>query len=112
MSQYRQTTISSGARANIRGSAATAPEHLRDGTQHDLHVEPERPVLDVVVVEAGPVGDGRVPTQPADLRQPGEPDGYPVAHRVVRVVGGELVHEERALRTRPDERHVAAQDVP
>ncbi len=43
------------------GSAATASKHLGDRTQKHLDVEPQRPVLDVVVVEPGPVRDRGIP---------------------------------------------------
>ena len=84
-------------------STATSEQDLGEGPDDDLDVEPERPVLDVVVVEAGPVGDRGVPPQAADLREPGEPGLDAVAVGVAVVLGGELVDEVRPLRTRADE---------
>ena len=61
---------------------ATPPtEHLADRAQEHLDVEPQRPVLDVVVVEPRPVGDRGVPAQAADLGQPGQPGLHPVPVR-------------------------------
>lgn len=55
------------------GSGALGADDRPEGADEDLEVQPERPVLDVVVVEPGPVWDGRVAPQPVDLRQAGEP---------------------------------------
>src|SRR6266536_2498887 len=95
-----------------RRSAATTSEHLRDRPQHHLEVQPERPVLNVIVVEPGAVGDRRVTPQATDLGESGESHRRPVAHGVVRVFGGELLDEVRPLGPRPDHGHVTTEDVP
>jgi hypothetical protein len=43
-------------------SPAAMEDHLSEGSEDNFHVEPKRPVLDVEVVVAGPVGDRGVPT--------------------------------------------------
>src|SRR3954453_9964172 len=95
-----------------RRSTAACEENLGEGPDKDLDVEPERPVLDVVVVEARTVGDGRVPAQATDLGEPGETGLHPVAVGVAVVLGGEPVDEVRPLRPGTHQRHVAPEDVP
>src|SRR5687768_9677374 len=45
----------------------------------DLHIEPERPVLDVVGVPFDAVGERRLPAQPVDLGPAGDPGLHAVA---------------------------------
>ena len=52
------------------------------------------------------------PRRPLTCARPVSPDRDAVALRVARQLGGELLDEVRALRSRPDEGHVATQDVP
>src|SRR3954447_10862644 len=82
-------------------------QHGKDRLPEDLQVEGERPVLDVVEVES----DAVLPRQvgpAADLPEARDPwlDQQPPVD-VVRVVGDFA----RQRRPRPDERHVAADDV-
>ena len=71
-------------------SATAGEEHLADRAQEDLDVEPERPVLDVVVVEPGAVGDRGVAAQAADLGQPVRPARTRWRVAVAGELGGEL----------------------
>ena len=89
------------------------PGRLRRDAGHragqDQQVQPERPVLDVVVVEAGPVADGGVPVQPVHLGPSGQPGRHPVPAGVAGDGRGELAGEVRPFRARPGQRHVPAQ---
>ena len=51
---------------------AGADENDRDGAKEDLDVEPERPVVDVLKVEAHPVGEFIHLIAAADLPEAGE----------------------------------------
>ena len=51
---------------------AVAAEERGGGEQDDLQVEPERPVLDVVVVPLDAVGERRLAAQAVDLRPAGD----------------------------------------
>src|SRR3954453_1103258 len=73
-------------------------EHLSGRPDEDLEIPPQRPVLDVEVVEARAVRDGGVAPQAVDLRPAGQPRGHPVARGVPRVLARELVDEIGALR--------------
>src|SRR5215207_8815748 len=88
-----------------------APQQSRDRHQDDLQVEPQRPVLDVVVVPLDAVVERRLPAQSLHLRPPGQAGLDAVAVAVAVDVLLEGANEVRALGTRPDDRHVAAQDV-
>ena len=83
-----------------------------DGAQDDLDVEPERPVLDVEVVEPGSLVDRGVAAQAVDLRPAGQAAGHPVPG--VRTRGRarpNSLDEVRPLGPRADQAHVAPQDV-
>ena len=79
--------------------------------QQDLQVQPERPVLHVEVVELGPLGDRRLPPQPVHLRPAGDAGLDAVAVVVAVDVLAEELDELRPLGARPDEAHLALQDV-
>ncbi len=96
-------------RAQLLATAAT--DHLTDRHQDDLYVEPERPVLDVVVVESCPVGNRRVASKATDLGEPGQPARHAVPMLVARVLRREPVDEERTLGARAHQAHVTTQDV-
>ena len=87
-------------------------DHGGEGLEQDHDVTPQGPVLDVLVVEPGPLVDRRVAAQPVHLGQTRETDGHAVTVVVAGHVHLELLDEERALGPGPDERHVALQDVP
>src|SRR5215475_2364474 len=93
-------------------SAPSDTKDFPDGPQDHLDVEPDRPVLDVVVVEPGAVGDRGVPAQATDLCKAGQAGGYPMAVGVVAVLGRELFDEVRPFRPRTHQCHVTDQDVP
>src|SRR5215218_3826746 len=102
-------TASGDLRATSLGVVAS--EQRRDRHQDDLQVEPERPVLDVVVVPLDPVVERGLPAQPLHLRPAGQTGLDAMAVAVAVDVLLEGADEVRALRARPDDRHVAAQDV-
>src|SRR4051794_35407043 len=98
----------------LRRLPATRPALVRAAeegarrAQQDLQVDERRPVLDVPEVELDPLGPGEL--RPAvDLRPAGDarPDVEAVPLPLVVLV--DLVPERRP---RPDDRHVAAHDVP
>src|SRR5436305_764280 len=85
-------------------------EDLDECERQDPEVEPQRPVLDVVVVPLHPVGDRRLPAQAMDLGPTGDPGLDAVALLVACDLAREALDEFRPFRTRTDEAHVAAQD--
>src|SRR5204863_9778745 len=62
-----------------------------DRQQQDLQVEPEREVLDVVVVPLDAICDRRLPTQPMDLRPAGDAAFDTMAGVVAVHVRGEVL---------------------
>src|SRR5581483_2801916 len=89
-------------------SVRAAPrEHGRQGLREDRDVEPDRPVLEVVEVEAHEVVERQLdPT--GDLPQPRHPGQDEVALAVPVLELHEIAQRQRP---RPDERHLAAQHV-
>ena len=77
-----------------------------------MEVEPDAPVFDVVDVVLDAGGEVGVAAEAVDLRPAGHARFHEVARKIVRDFPGELVDVIRALRTRADEAHVAAEDVP
>src|SRR4051812_47785026 len=114
------TTGRTGGHCRTRGRVrawvmCSAPRRAHErgrGAQQDADVLPQRPVVDVGVVEAGPVLDGGVPAQTVDLGKAGDAGPHAVAGRVTRVGLAELGDEVRAFGARADQAHVAPQDVP
>src|SRR3712207_1548857 len=86
-------------------------EDGRDGEQQDLQVEPERPVLDVVVVPLDPVRQRGLAAQAVDLGPAGDPRAHAVAVVVAAHAPLEQLDELGALRPRADDAHLAPQDV-
>src|SRR4051812_35901847 len=79
---------------------------------HDLQVEADRPVLDVVEVVLDSLVERRVSAPPVDLR-PARESGFDlVAKHVLWNLVFELFHEVGAFGPWTDDRHVAAEDVP
>src|SRR4051794_37649445 len=78
-------------------STTAGEQDLGEGPHDDLDVEPERPVLDVVVVEARTVRDRGVAPQATHLGQTGQPGLHAVPVGVPVVLRGEPVHEVGAL---------------
>src|SRR5438105_2260066 len=101
-------TLTSG----VESLPATGEQHLRESAQKHLRVEPERPILDVIVVKPRAVCDGHVATEPADLSESRQPAGYAVTLAIARYLLAEPLDEQRPLRARPHQGHVTAQDVP
>ena len=71
-----------------------------------------RPVLDVVEVVLDALLERGVAAPAVDLRPAGDAGLHLVAQHVLRNAVLELLDEERPLRPRADERHVAAEHVP
>src|SRR2546423_4049569 len=86
-------------------------EESPDGPGQDDKIAPERPVLDVVVVEEGAILDGGVSSEPVNLGPAGQASGYPMPLVVSLDRQPELVHEMRTFRPRTDKRHVSSNDV-
>src|SRR5689334_12256426 len=84
-------------------------EALHERQPHDLQVEGDRPVLDVIEVVLDPLLDRGVAAPAVDLGPAGEAGLHLVAEHVLRHPLLELLDEERPLGARPDERHVAAE---
>src|SRR5437868_10349789 len=91
-----------------RPALVRAAEERARRAQQDLQVDERRAVLDVPEVELDPLRPGE-PRPAVDLRPAGDPgpDVEPVALPLVVLV--DLVAK---CRPRPDDRHVAANDVP
>src|SRR2546423_4003368 len=89
----------------------SVPEHGQDGHHHDLQVEPERPVLDVVVVPLHSIDERGLPSQAVDLRPAGDArlDAMTVLVAMDRLLeqGDDVV----ALGSRADHGHVSSQNV-
>src|SRR5688572_5856347 len=79
---------------------------------HDLEVEADRPVLDVIQVVFDALLERGVAAPAVDLRPAGDAGLDLVAQHVLRDAVLELLDEVGALRPRADDRHVAADDVP
>src|SRR4051812_41013591 len=82
-----------------------------EGHQEDLEVEPQRPVVDVVVVELDAISDRTLASQALDLRQARDPGADAVTLGVACQVRLEHLHVLRALRARADETHLTTGDV-
>src|SRR5687767_3934374 len=91
----------------------TALEETADeGEPHDFDVERDGPVFDVVEVELDTLFERGVAAPAVYLRPAGDAGLDLVAQHVLRDAVLELLDEERPLGTRPDDRHVALEDVP
>ena len=88
---------------------ASADENDRDGAEEDLDIEPKRPVVDVLEVEAHPVGEFIDLIAAADLPQAGEAglDAEAAAMGEILEAPG-LVHWQGP---RADEAHGSLEDV-
>src|SRR5438128_338352 len=89
--------------ASVRMLLAEAAE---EGQDQDLHVEQQRPVLDVVQVVLDPLLDRRVAAPAVDLGPAGDAALDPVAQHVLRDALLELLDEGRPLGARPHQAHV------
>src|SRR5215475_12451709 len=79
---------------------------------HDLQIEADRPVLDVVEVVFDALIERRVAAPAVHLRPAGQAGLHLVAEHVLRNAMLELLDEMRPFGPRTDDGHVAAQDVP
>src|SRR3954471_250609 len=86
-------------------------EHGPERHQQDLDVEPERPVLDVVVVPLDAVGERGLAAQAVNLGPAGDPGLDAVAVAVAVDVALEQPGEVRTLGTWADQAHVALEHV-
>src|SRR5882757_8362179 len=82
---------------------------LHNRQPDDLHVEPYRPVLDVVEVVLDALVESSVAAPAVHLRPARQPGLHFVAQHVLGNPVLELLDEVRALWPRTDDRHVAAQ---
>src|SRR5690349_12638593 len=89
-----------------------AMEPAQHGKPHDLEVERQRPVLDVVEIELDALFERCVAAPAVDLGPAGDASLHLVAEHVGRNAVLELLDEERSLGARPDDGHVAAEHVP
>src|SRR5206468_11166 len=75
------------------------PAHeRRQGPEHDLNVTPQRPVVDVVVVEGDSILDRRIAAQAVDLSPSRQPAGNAKPIVVPEKTVGEVLHEIWPLR--------------
>src|SRR5678815_1589338 len=86
-------------------------EAANDGEPHDLQVERHRPVFDVIQVVFDPLFERGISAPAIDLRPPGDARLHLVAQHVLRDAVPELLDEEGTLGTRPDDRHLALEDL-
>src|SRR5262249_62052657 len=94
--------------SNASASVGSAPRNDGgDGLRENRDVEPDRPVVEVVEIEANEIVEGQVRAA-GDLPEPCHAGQDEVALPVPFVE--ELEVSERQ-RSRPDEAHLAAQDV-
>src|SRR5205823_5084757 len=79
---------------------------------HDLQIESDRPVLDVIEVELDAFFERGVAAPAVHLRPAGDAGLHFVPEHVLREAMLELVDKERPLGPRPDNGHIALEDVP
>src|SRR5580700_10629356 len=77
-------------------------EALDDRQPHDLHIETNGPVLDVVEIILDALLERRIPAPAVHLRPPGQPGLHLVPQHVLRDPVLELLDEVRALGPRAD----------
>ncbi len=94
-----------------RGLTVAEAQDLDDGQRQRPELQPQRPVVDVVVVESGTVGDRGLPAQPVGLGPAGDPALDAVAVGIAGHLGRKLFDELGPLGPGADQAHVAAQDV-
>src|SRR5437667_208330 len=79
---------------------------------HDLQIERDRPVFDVVEIELDAFFERGVAAPAVHLRPAGNAGFHLVAEHVLREAMLELIDKERPLGPRPNNGHVAFEDVP
>src|SRR5450759_5224399 len=86
--------------------------HAEDCEHHDLEVEHQCPVLDVVDIVNGPIDDGRRASQVIDLGPTAKtwPDLLPL--EIARHFCSVTRVEEGWLRSRADQAHISLKHVP
>src|SRR5256886_15513770 len=101
---HRLSVSGSGSGSGSRSAlwAPSRPHDFGGSAPEDDEISPQRPVLDVVVVEAGAFGDRGVSPQAVHLRPAGEPDRQPVTVLVSGDAGPEAPHEEGPFWSEPD----------
>src|SRR5689334_21672905 len=98
-------------RGNLR-SGSVRCEHANQRQPHDLDIESNRPVLDVIQIVLDSLLERRIAAPAVDLGPAGDAGLDLVAQHVLRDAVLELLDEERPLRSRSDDRHVALEHVP
>src|SRR5258708_5865134 len=86
-------------------------EQTQAGQHDDLQVQGKGPVLDVVDVVQGAIGDWRGAAEVVDLRPPREAWPHPLPLQVARNLSAVPLVEERRLRTRSYQAHVSTKHV-
>src|SRR5579862_9938445 len=86
---------------------AAPSEHGRQRHEHDLQVAREREVLDVLTLDSESFLERQLPS-PEDLHRAGDPGLDLEPEEVLREVA---LDEVELLRPRPDDGHLATQDV-
>src|SRR5215213_3995565 len=94
----------------VLGISLKETSHERE--PHDLEIEGHGPVFDVVQVVLDALLERRVAAPPVDLCPSRDARLHLVTEHVLGNTVFELLDEERSFGPRPDDRHVAAQDVP
>src|SRR4051812_16827288 len=94
----------------LKSVAAVQPADERQ--PHDLQIERDGPVLDVIEVVLDPLLERGIAAPAVDLRPAGDAGLDLVAQHVLRNAVLELLDEIGALGPRADDRHIAAEDVP
>src|SRR6187402_3869924 len=103
---------SGGAGDDGAHGSGALQETTEDGKPHDLQVECHRPVLDVVEVVLNSLLERRVTAPAVYLRPARDARLHLVPKHVLRDAVLELFDEERTLRARTDNGHVAAEHIP
>ena len=80
--------------------------------QHDIDIQPERPVVHVMKIVPQPFFKTGVAAPAVDLRVSGETASNGVALVVLNVLFAKFACELGTLRARSDKTHIATQDVP
>src|SRR6266508_3079321 len=87
------------------------PHAVQNGHEENLHIDHQRPVLDVVQIVLDAHAHRCVSAPAVHLRPTGHSRAHFVPQHIVRKLCTKLLYELRALGTGPDDAHVAEEDV-
>src|SRR5688572_20891285 len=102
----RRDTCRYRSDAGMLVGAVVAP--AGEGQEHNLHIEPDAPVFDVVNVVLGAVAEICVAPQAVDLGPAGHAGLHEMTGQIMRDVGGESVDVVGAFGAGADQAHFAA----